>query len=165
MLVHQSDIVFRLSGGAANTLPASSLGGAKSTQPAPSALFDSVSGAEAAAGDVEYRCIYVHNASATDPLTNAVLWLAANTPSASTDIAVGLGASAMNGTEQTVADESAAPAGVTFSAAATKAAGIALGSVPVGQHRAVWVRRTVTAGAASAGSDGATFRVECESFT
>lgn len=165
MSVASSDIQYRLSGGASNTAAAASLGGAKSSQPAPASLFDSVSGAEATAGDIEYRCIYVHNASATDPLTNAVLWLAANTPSASTDIAVGLGASAVNGTEPSVADESSAPPGVTFSAAASKAAGIALGTIPVGQHRAAWVRRSVAAGASSAGSDGATLRVECESST
>lgn len=162
MPVASADIVIRLSGGSSNTVAAASLGGAKSSQPAPASLFDSVSGAEASAGDVEYRCIYVHNASATNEMTNAVAWLNANTASASTDIAIGLGSSAINGTEQTVASEGAAPTGVTFSAAATKGAGIALGNIPVGQHRAVWLRRTVTAGAAAAASDSATIRVECE---
>lgn len=162
MAIAPSDIVFRLSGGASNTAPGASLGGVKSsTTAAPAAIFDTVDGAESATGDVEYRCVYVHNLHATLTMQNAVAWLFANTPNASTDIAVGVGTSAVNGTEQTVANEGAAPAGVTFSAAATQGAGVALGSIPPGQHRAVWLRRTVTAGA-PASSDGCTLRVTCD---
>ena len=161
MPVSSAEIKYRLSGGASNASPVASLGGVKSSQAASSALFDSVSGAEAAAGDVEYRCIYVHNDSAS-PMTNAVLWLTANTPSGSTTIELGLGTSAINGTEQTVASEGAAPAGVTFALCANKAAGLALGTIPAGQHRAAWLRRTVTGGAPAAASDTASLRVECE---
>ena len=160
MPIQSTDIVLRLSGGASNAVPAASLGGAKSSVAAGTNIFDNVTGAEAAAGDVEYRCVYVHNAHATLPLDNAVAWLTANTPSASTDIALGLGSSALNATEQTVADEQTAPAGVTFSAAASKGAGIALGSIPAGQSRAIWYRRTVSAGAAAVASDTFNVRVE-----
>lgn len=162
MPIQTSDFAFRLSGGASNSSAIASLGGAKSVQPAPASLFDSVSGAEASVGDVEYRCIYVHNSSSTNAMVGATAWLNANTASTSTDMAIGLGTSSINGTEQSVANESAAPAGVTFSAAATKATGIALGNIGAGQHRAVWIRRTVIAGAAAVGSDSATIRVECE---
>ncbi len=162
MAISPADIVYRLSGGASNAVPAASLGGAKSsTVVAPAALFDTIDGAEAAAGDTEYRCIYVHNAHATLTMQNAVAWLVANTPNASTDAAVGVGSSAINGTEQTVANEGAAPSSVTFSAAASQAAGVALGSIPPGQHRAVWIRRAVTAGA-PASADGCTLRVTCD---
>jgi hypothetical protein len=65
----------------------------------------------------------------------------------------------VNGTEQTVADEQTAPSGVTFSQPANKGAGIALGSIPAGQHRAVWVLRIVAA-AAPANNDAYTLRVE-----
>lgn len=161
MAIAPSDIVFRLSGGASNSAPGVSLGGVKSSSVvAPATVFDSVDGSESAAGDVEYRCVYVHNAHATLTMQNAVAWLFANTPNASTDVAVGVGTSAVNGTEQTVANEGTMPAGVTFSAAATQGAGVALGSIPPGQHRAVWLRRTVTAGAA-ASADGCTLRVTC----
>lgn len=161
MAIQPTDITFRLSGGASNPTAGASLGGSKSSVPASASLFDSVSGAEAVAGDVEYRCIYVHNAGAS-PMNNAVAWLTANTPSASTDMAIGLGSSAANGTEQTVTNESTAPAGVTFAAAASKATGLALGTIPAGQHRAIWYRRTVSAGAAALTSDTCTLRVECE---
>lgn len=160
MPIQSTDIVFRLSGGAANAAPAASLGGAKSSVAAGAGIFDNVSGAEAAAGDIEYRCIYVHNAHATLPLENAAAWLSANTPSAQTDLALGLGSSAINATEQAVGDEQTAPDTVVFSAAANKAGGISLGSIPAGQSRAIWLRRTVSAGAAATASDTFTVRVE-----
>lgn len=152
MPIASNDIQFRLSGGASNTSAAVSLGGAKSSTQAPSSRFDDVTSGEAAAADVEYRCIYVHNAHATLTLQGAVAWIQTNTPSANTSIAIGVGSSAVNGSEPAVANESTAPAGVTFTEPSTKAAGLALGNIPPGQHRAIWERRTVTAGA-SAGND------------
>ena len=158
MAIQSTDIRFRLSGGASNAVPLASLGGVKSSVDASSTLFDDVSSAEATAGDVEYRCVYVHNAHASLPLVGAVLWVPANTPSGSTTVDVGVGTSAMNGTEQAVANEGAAPSGVTFAAAASQAAGVALGDIPAGQSRAVWLRRTIDAGAGAA-NDTFTIRV------
>jgi hypothetical protein len=142
-----ADIQRRLSGGAANSNPAASLGGAKSSVASPLNLFDTVAGDESAAGDVEYRVEYVHNNHPTLTLQGARLWITANTPG--NRIAVGLGTSAINGTEQTLANESTAPAGVTFSQPTTKAGGLLLGDIPPGGHRAVHYRRTVAAGAAA----------------
>ncbi len=97
------------------------------------------------------------DSAASLTLQNAVLWITANTTG--NRIAVGLGTSAINGTEQTIADENTAPATTTFSQPTTKAGGIALGSIPAGQHRAFWIRRTVAA-ATSASNDTYTWRVE-----
>lgn len=163
MPIISSDIKFRLSGGAANSNPLASLGGAKSSVDAGSNLLDNVDSAEAAAGDVEYRCYYVHNAHATLTMLSAKAWIQANTPSGDTALAIGLGTSAVNATEQTVAGEGNAPSGVTFVAAPDEANAVALGDIPPGQHRAVWVRRTVTAGAA-AFSDSATLRSKCDTL-
>lgn len=159
MPIVSADIQYRLSGGAANADQNASLGGAKSSTAAGASIFDGVAGGESSAGDVEYRCIYVHNNHGSLSLDNAVFWLPVNTPSSSTVIEAGLGTSALNGTEQTVANENTAPSGVTFTAVATKGAGVVLGNIPAGQHRAVWLRRTVTAGAAAA-NDGFTIRTE-----
>lgn len=158
MPILTTDIIYRLSGGAANSTPAASLGGAKSSAAMPADLFDDVSSAEASAGDVEYRCIYIHNNHGSLTLQAPRIFIQANTPSATTTVAIGLGTSAQGGTEQTVADESTAPAGVSFSEPADFAAGIALGDIPPGGHRAVWVRRTITAGTAAA-NDSFTLRV------
>lgn len=164
MPIVSTDIKYRLSGGASNADQNASLGGVKSSNEASASLFDIVGSAEAAAGDVEYRCFYVHNAHATLTMQNSVLWVQTQTPSPGTDVAVGLGTSAVNGVEQTVPNENTAPSGVSFVAAPNKAGGIAIGDIPPGQHRAVWVRRTVTAGAAAYNNDGATLRTECDTL-
>lgn len=165
MAITSADIRHLLSGGATNANPAASLGGVKSSVTASLTLYDNLSVAELAAGDVEYRCHYVKNAHSTLTLTNAVLWINSNTPSNLTTLAVGLGTSAINGTEQVVADESTAPTGVTFAAAVNKAGGIALGDLAPGASRAVWTRRTASSGSVSVPVvDPCTFRVEGETL-
>lgn len=160
MAIISTDILTLLSGGSANTNPAASLGGIESTTAAPSGLFDNVSSGEASAGDVEYRCIYVKNNHGSLSLTGAKVWIQANTPSADTTIDIGLGTTALGtGNEQTVADEQTAPSGVSFSAAANEGAALTIGDMAPGQHKAVWIRRTVTAAAAAA-NDTYTIRVK-----
>lgn len=150
------DFVSRLSGGAGNSSGNASLGGAKSSSAAPTSLdglFDQVSSAEAAAGTVEYRCIYLHNGNASSTMLSAVVWISSQTPSAGTALDIGVGTAAVNGTEQTIANETTAPSSVTFSAPASQGAGLALGDLAAGQHKAIWLRRTVTAGAVASASD------------
>ena len=159
MPIITSEIVYRLSGGAANASALASLGGAKSSSVVPAGLFDDVTSAESSAGDIEYRCIYVHNANGTLAMRNAVVYIQTNTTG--NRIAIGVGSSAINGTEQTVADENTAPTSVTFSQPTNKAGGLALGNIPAGQHRAVWLRRTIAA-ATAASNDTYTLRVECD---
>lgn len=164
MPIVSGDIAYRLSGGASNSDQNASLGGVKSSNAVSSSLFDIVGSAEAAAGDTEYRCIYVHNAHATLSMLNSVIWIQSNTPSSDTSLDIGAGTSAVNGTEQTVANESTAPTGVTFSAAANEGAAVTLGDIPAGEHKAVWLRRTVGAAAAVYTGDGATLRVKCDTL-
>lgn len=159
MPITSTDIVYRLSGGAANSDPLASLGGAKSSVAAGSSLFDDVSSAEASAGDIEYRLVYVHNAHATLTLLGAKVWIQTNTPSANTDAAIGLAAAGANATETAVANENTAPASVTFSQPASFAAGLSIGDLAPGQHFGVWVRRTVTA-VAGVAADNFTLRVQ-----
>ncbi len=143
-----------LSGGAANTSPNLALGGARSTAAGgivPTALtanslFDDVSGAEQQAGDIEYRCVYVRN-SGNVQATNMVVWLSGNTVDVDTQVAIGLGTSAVDGIEQTVANENTAPTTVTFSEPATEGTGLSIGTLAAGSSKAVWLRRTVNAGA------------------
>lgn len=158
MPIISAEIQYRLSGGAANSDANASLGGIISSTAAPAGLFDTITGAESAAGDVEYRCFYVRNSHGSLALQSAVVFLQANTASAETQVAIGLGTSAINGTEQTVANESTAPTAVTFSEPATLGAGLALGTIPAGQHKAVWIRRTINA-AAAASNDTYNLRV------
>ena len=165
MPIVSADIRFRLSGGASNSVHAASIGGAKSSVEAdPALLFPTVQSAEAAAGSVKYRCEYIHNAHPTLTMLAAKAWLQSNTPSPDTTLDIGVGAAAVNATETAIANEDTAPAGVTFVAAANEAGAVNLGDIPPGQHRAVWVRRTVNAGAAAYTNDGATLRVKCDTL-
>lgn len=155
MPIVAADIDFHLSGGGANSDPDASLGGAISTTQIVDAslhnLFDIVSSAETTAGDTEYRCIYIKNNHGSLTLQNAVIQIQTDTPSTDTDIEIALGTSAVNGTEQTVADESTAPTGVTWETNA--GTDLAIGDIPAGQHKAVWLKRVVSAAAAAYSAD------------
>lgn len=158
-----TDIVFRLSGGTGNSDPNAALGGVISSTVVGSAvhnLFDQVGSAETAAGDTEYRCFYVRNSHGTLTLQSAKIWIQSNTPSADTAVRIALGTSAVNGTEQTIASEITAPTGVTWSTAVNEGAALSIGDIPAGQHKAIWVERVITAGAAAYNDDQATIRVK-----
>ena len=80
MPVIASDLKYRLSGGAANTSPAASLGGKVSNtevelSPILNNIFDDVTADQSLAGKTEYRCIYVMNEHATDGLSAGKIWI------------------------------------------------------------------------------------------
>lgn len=127
-------------------------------------LFDDITGDENAASDVEYRCIFFHNAHGTLTLQSPVVWISTEV-SGGASVAIGIdttaasaiGASAAQALE--VANENTAPSGVSFSAPTTKGTGLALGNLTAGQCRAIWIRRTA-ANTAALNNDGATIRCE-----
>ena len=165
MPIISTDIQYRLSGGASNADVNASLGGAKSSTAVGTGLhnlFDVVGSAEAAAGDTEYRCVYVHNNHGTLTMQSAKIWISSNTPSTDTSVEIALGSSAVNGTETSVANENTAPSGPTFSAPASEGAALSIGDIPAGQHKAVWIKRIVNTGAAAYNSDGCTLTTKCD---
>jgi len=176
MAITAGDIKFYLSGGGANSDPNASLGGAISSTEITDAtlhnLFDVVSSSEASSGDVEYRCIYIRNTYASSPaltLQNAVVWIStAGSPTASTDtdIEIGVGG-AINETAQDLgspAEEgSPGPDGsptVTFSQPYSEGTAISLGNLDANDYIALWLRRTVTAGASAFNTDYAVLTVK-----
>jgi hypothetical protein len=163
MAILSTDILFRLSGGVGNADPTASLGGVESatniTDATVGNLFDNVSGAESSAGDTEYRCFYVHNNHATLTLQTAVIYIQTNTPSADTDISIGLDPIGVNGVATTVANEGTAPAGVVFSQPSSGAP-LNIGNIAAGQKQAVWVKRVVSAGAAAVNADSVILKVQ-----
>lgn len=166
MPIVNTDLVMRLSGGAGNTDPNASLGGAISSTAVVdntlNNLWDNTTGQESNDGDIEYRCIYIRDSHGTNQAITTVIWVDSNTTGTGDTIDIGLGTSAINGTEQTVADESTAPSGVTFSAPSTYATGLSIGNVPAGQHKAVWIRRTVTAGQSAKDNNTYVLKVQCD---
>lgn len=168
MVILTGDIVFRLSGGAANSNVNISYGGAKSSvalvDNTLNNLFADSLGPESVAGSIKYRCIYVHNAHASLTMQNSKVYITTNTPSTDTVFDVAVGTAAINATEQgPVANEDTAPTGVSWGQASTYATGYALGDIPFGQHKAIWFRRTVTAGASAYNNDTVVFEVGCDS--
>lgn len=130
-------------------------------------LFDDVSSAEALAGATEYRCFYVKNTNAIISLLNTKAFIATNTPSADTNIQIGLGTAGIGVTEQTVPSETTAPSGVVFSdSCVSYATGLAIGTLPNnGGYMAVWVKRVVSAAAAAVNSDAVTLTIKGETTT
>lgn len=163
MPVAASDMKIYLSGGVGNTNPNASIGGQiSSTQVADNTidnLFDDILSAEAIAGGVNYRCCYLKNTHASDDLNSAVIWINSNTPNANTTVAIGLDPSGVsNGLSPSAGspsplDESTPPPGVTFSTPITEGTALAIGTILDGQSQAIWIRRTVTAGAPAAAND------------
>lgn len=154
MAVAASSLEFRYSGGSANAAANSCLGGAISTagqvvDAVKNSLFDDVTSAEAASGDVEYRGIYVKNADATQTVTNVTAYISQLTSSASDELDIGLAVEATGVTMATIADEQTAPTSVVFSRPTTDGAGLAIGTLTAGQAKGLWVRRTVSASAVS----------------
>lgn len=124
------------------------------------ALFGEISAAENSASTPQYKCFFVHNNNAQNALQNAVMYISAETAGGAS-VAIGVdptAASAVGSASAqavTVANEETAPAGVTFSSPTTQGAGIALGSIPAGNVKAVWVRVT-PANTGAVNNDGAT---------
>jgi hypothetical protein len=59
----------------------------------------------------------------------------------------------------TIANDTTAPAGVTFSAPTTKATGLSIGNIAAGSVQAIWIRRTA-ANTSALDVDGVVPRVE-----
>lgn len=180
MAINSTDIVFRLStktGSAGDSTaqndPNASLGKYVSTTALNLAsplnnLFADVSGADAQAGRVDYRCIFVLNNHGSLTLKNPVVWIK-DEVAGGANIAISVdttAASPKNSSQaqaKEIATETTAPSGQSFSSPTSKEAGLALGDIPPGYVKAIWIRRTVPAGTAAKAADGVTLRVEGDS--
>jgi hypothetical protein len=166
------DILLKLSttsGSAGNTLSGTvgaSLGKYVSTTVVAGAandLFPSITGAENAASQVDYACVFVHNSHATLTLTAAKVYVSAEQAGGAT-VAIGIDTTAASAvgsaTAQavTIASDTTAPTGPTFSTPTTTGAALTLGDIPPGQVKAFWVRRTASSSVPQAG-DSASFSV------
>ncbi len=167
MPIAASDIGWYLSQGntAAQTTSTAnaSLGGTRSTSTFPdatlNALFDDVTSAENAAGDTEYRMVYIVNNHATLTASNLSIYM--TDPAGGGTMAIGLDPAAVTAdSTTTVANENTAPTGVTFSTAAVSdATGLTIPSLAPGQRKGIWVRRVIAANTTSTPSDSVTLSV------
>ena len=96
MAIVASDLKKYLTGagsdGGAQADPNASFGGYRSsteiTDNTDNNLFDDVSGAEASAGDTEYRCICLKNTHGSLSLQNAKVWVSTDEANADTTISI-----------------------------------------------------------------------------
>ena len=126
-------------------------------------LFDDISGAENAASTVDYRGIAVLNNNASNVFENPVIYISAETAGGAS-IALGVdttAASAKGGASAqllTIANETTAPAGVTFSSPTTLGTGLALSNIAVAFVKGIWIRRTA-ANTSALSADGFTLAI------
>lgn len=130
-------------------------------------LFDDVSGDENIASDVEYRCIFIHNSNASISLDNVRIYILSQVAGgagieigADTVAASAIGSAGAQAVE--VVDENTAPTGITFSTPTTLGTAINIGSIPAGQCKAIWIKRTA-ANTGAVPNDGAVLRVNGQS--
>lgn len=123
-------------------------------------LFDDVTGAEAAAGVIDYRCIFILNNHATLTFQSSTITILSQTAGGGTidiatdNIAVSAKASA-SAQAALIASETTVPSGVgTFGTGP-----LTIGDIAPGQVKGIWLRRTVTAGASALNPDGVILRV------
>ncbi len=169
MPIVAADIVKRLSvttgaaGDATAGTPAGSLGKYVSTTAITDAtlanLFDEVTGAEAAAGGTDYRCLFVLNNHATLTAQGMTVQLLSETAGgAAITLATDNIAASAKGSAAAqaalIAAEGTAPTGVS----AFGAGPLTIGDVAPGLVRAVWVKRTWAASTAGINTDGGIIR-------
>lgn len=130
-------------------------------------LFDNVSGAENTAGTPDYRGVVIHNDDTSNrTITNVVAFLASEVAGGAV-VAIGVdpaAASALtNASAQMaeIANETTAPAGVTFTSPTTAGAGVSLGTLTSDQVRGLWIRRTPQGTAKD--NDGVTLQINFDS--
>jgi hypothetical protein len=125
-------------------------------------LWPDVSSATAAAGAVEYRCVFLANTD-TETLIGAEVSVTSQVSGGST-LAIGLdpiGVTAIGSASAqatTIANGTSAPAGVSFSTGP-----LTIGDLDTNEAVAVWVRRTTTAGAVPT-TDAATLLLNGDSM-
>lgn len=173
MSIVASDIKLKLSvvsGSAGNTTAGTvgaSLGKYISTtvitDGAANGLFPNVTGAENASGQNDYACVFVHNSHATLTLTGAKVYMSAQV-ALGTTCTIGIDTTAASAVGSasaqalTIANDTTAPVGVTFSNPTDTAGALSLGDLAAGQVRAFWVLRDA-ANTAALANDGVTFTV------
>ena len=127
-------------------------------------LFDAVTGDEASAGAIEYRGVYFTNEdSTTGGLQSAYMWISAQTPGGD-DISIALAGEGLNATMETIANYTTAPSGESFTAPASKGAGLSMGTITATTGKyGFWMKRNVPASTGAYNSNSFTISVEGDS--
>lgn len=158
MAIVASDLKMYLTGGAAQSDPLLSLGGAVSSvelvNNTLNNLWADITGDQAAAGRTRYRCVAVKNTHASLTLTSSKVWIDTQTGASGDAITIGLDLAGVNATPDDIVNETTAPSpAVTFVTAVDKANGLNTGSVANGQYYGIWIKDIVDVGAGASTND------------
>lgn len=129
-------------------------------------LFADITGAQNAASQVDYAGLAILNNNAANAAQNSVAYLSSEVAGGAS-IAIGADTTAASAkasaTAQllTIANNTTAPAGVSFSSPTTAGSGVSLGNIPVANVKGLWVRRTAANTSALSG-DGVTLAVQVD---
>lgn len=122
-------------------------------------LFTAATGAQNAASEVHYQCVFVKNNHATLTLVGAKVYVESEV-SGGASIAIALDSTAISDADSasaqalTIASITTAPAGpLTFSTPTTTGAALSIGDLVPDAVKAIWVRRTL-ANTAAKDNDG-----------
>lgn len=158
MPIASSDIVLRLSGGASNTDPNASIGGAMSTAGGGIITtdtmnndMDDITSAEASAGITIYHAYFYQNAHGSLTYIAPKFYIASQTSSSDTSVEVALAGEAKNTAAETLSPnvETTAPSGEAFTSPGNFAGGIALGDLNFSDYKGIWVKYIVGSSAAA----------------
>lgn len=129
-------------------------------------LFADITGAQNAASQVDYAGLAILNNNASNSAQNSVAYLSSEVAGgASVAIGADTTAASAKGAASaqllTIASNTTAPAGVTFSSPTTAATGVSLGTIAVANVKGLWVRRTA-ANTVALSADGVTLAVSVD---
>lgn len=132
-------------------------------------LFTDLTGAENAASQTDYQCLFVLNNTASgNSMLNTIAWIpTASNVTGATNHFIGVDTTAaspkaQSGTVQalTIANSTTAPAGVSFVApSSTNSGGVSLGTIQPGYVKAIWFKRAAT-NSAPLNNDGFTVEID-----
>ena len=123
-------------------------------------VFDIVNKVGSKDGETNYRCIFVRNTNPVETFKLVEAYLVANTPLASTEIAIGLDTGVVGGNAQEIPTENDEPLGVTFTELLGENNSLAIGDIPPNSYKAIWIRRKVEPNTTASSSDTATIRID-----
>lgn len=129
-------------------------------------LFADITGAQNAASQVDYAGLAILNNNGANSAENSVAYISSEVAGgASVAIGADTTAASAKGSASaqllTIANNTTAPAGVTFSSPTTAATGVSLGTIPTGNVKGLWVRRTA-ANSSALSADGVTLAVQVD---
>ena len=150
-----AEVEYRLSGGAVNSDPNASLGGAMSSTSIDSNdnpnLFANVGTSEAAAGSNKYRCIFITPLAKN--YTSVGVWIDSQTLSNDTKLHLAVAPEGKNADAEVIVNEDMEPANVIFTRPTQDYNALALPDLNAGDRIGIWIKRNVKADAAGFPND------------